>query len=75
MTGHRPRLLYLAFYFPPSRASGVYRPRATANRLTELGWDVTVFAAPWRSCTARSTPSTTSCWRPSTRGSRWCGRS
>ncbi|WP_217711194.1 glycosyltransferase [Actinomadura sp. NAK00032] len=42
----RPRLLYLAFYFPPSRASGVYRPRATANRLVELGWDVTVFAAP-----------------------------
>ncbi|SNT55006.1 Glycosyltransferase involved in cell wall bisynthesis [Actinomadura meyerae] len=41
-----PRLLYLAFYFPPSRASGVYRPRATANRLVELGWDVTVFAAP-----------------------------
>ncbi|QFG27070.1 glycosyltransferase family 4 protein [Actinomadura sp. WMMB 499] len=39
-------MLYLAFYFPPSRASGVYRPRATANRLAELGWDVTVFAAP-----------------------------
>lgn len=46
MTERRPRLLYLAFYFPPSRASGVYRPRATANRLTGLGWDVTVFAAP-----------------------------
>ncbi|GGU91258.1 hypothetical protein GCM10010182_02670 [Actinomadura cremea] len=46
MTERRPRLLYLAFYFPPSRASGVYRPRATANRLTDLGWDVTVFAAP-----------------------------
>ncbi|GAA1880919.1 glycosyltransferase [Actinomadura bangladeshensis] len=46
MTERRPRLLYLAFYFPPSRASGVFRPRATANRLTELGWDVTVFAAP-----------------------------
>ncbi|WP_433476237.1 glycosyltransferase [Spirillospora sp. CA-142024] len=46
MTERRPRLLYLAFYFPPSRASGVYRPRATANRLIELGWDVTVFAAP-----------------------------
>ncbi|WP_207929127.1 glycosyltransferase [Actinomadura sp. 6K520] len=46
MTEHRPRLLYLAFYFPPSRASGVFRPRAAANRLAELGWDVTVFAAP-----------------------------
>ncbi|TMQ89899.1 glycosyltransferase family 4 protein [Actinomadura soli] len=39
-------MLYLAFYFPPSRASGVYRPRATANLLVERGWDVTVFAAP-----------------------------
>lgn len=42
----RPRVLYLAFYFPPSRASGVYRARATANRLSELGWDVTVMSAP-----------------------------
>ncbi|MGH3241777.1 MAG: glycosyltransferase [Spirillospora sp.] len=46
MGNRRPRLLYLAFYFPPSRASGVYRPRATANLLVEQGWDVTVFAAP-----------------------------
>ncbi|GAA4233751.1 hypothetical protein GCM10022254_36920 [Actinomadura meridiana] len=46
MGNRRPRLLYLAFYFPPSRASGVYRPRATANLLVEKGWDVTVFAAP-----------------------------
>ncbi|MCX4739195.1 glycosyltransferase [Streptomyces antibioticus] len=42
----RPRVLYMAFYFPPSRASGVYRARATANHLAEKGWDVTVCAAP-----------------------------
>ncbi|MEU5990648.1 glycosyltransferase [Spirillospora sp. NPDC047418] len=46
MPNRRPRLLYLAFYFPPSRASGVYRARATANRLVQQGFDVTVFAAP-----------------------------
>ncbi|HWS37560.1 MAG TPA: glycosyltransferase [Actinoplanes sp.] len=43
-----PRLLYIAFYFPPSRASGVYRARATANHFAAAGWDVTVFAAPLR---------------------------
>jgi glycosyltransferase involved in cell wall biosynthesis len=43
-----PRALYLSFYFPPSRASGVYRARATANYLVADGWDVTVFAAPLR---------------------------
>lgn len=44
----RPRLLYLAFYFPPSRASGVYRARATANHFAAEGWDVTVLRAPDR---------------------------
>jgi glycosyltransferase involved in cell wall biosynthesis len=38
----RPRLLFIAFYFPPSRASGVYRSRAMANYFAEQGWDVTV---------------------------------
>ena len=42
----RPRVLYLSFYFPPSRASGVFRARATANHLAQAGWDVTVHAAP-----------------------------
>jgi glycosyltransferase involved in cell wall biosynthesis len=40
-----PRVLYLSFYFPPSRASGVFRARATANHLAEAGWDVTVHTA------------------------------
>jgi glycosyltransferase involved in cell wall biosynthesis len=42
----KPRVLYIGFYFPPSRASGVYRARATANFLATQDWDVTVFAAP-----------------------------
>jgi glycosyltransferase involved in cell wall biosynthesis len=42
----RPRVLYLAFYFPPTRASGVYRALATANHLADSGWDVTVCTAP-----------------------------
>lgn len=44
--GRRPRLLYLAFFFPPSRGSGVFRARATANHYAEAGWDVTVITAP-----------------------------
>ncbi len=42
----RPRLLYLAFFFPPTRASGVYRSRAMANHFAAAGWDVTVLTAP-----------------------------
>lgn len=42
----RPRVLYLAFFFPPTRASGVYRALATANLLAERDWDVTVATAP-----------------------------
>jgi glycosyltransferase involved in cell wall biosynthesis len=41
-----PRILYLAFFFPPSRSSGVYRARATAEHLAAAGWDVTVHTAP-----------------------------
>lgn len=42
----QPRVLYLAFFFPPSRASGVFRPLASANHLAANGWDVTVHAGP-----------------------------
>ena len=39
----RPHIGLVAFYFPPSRASGVYRMLALANHLARSGWDVTVF--------------------------------
>jgi len=42
----KPRVLYLAFFYPPSRSSGVYRARATADHLARHGWDVTVYTAP-----------------------------
>ncbi|NUU31088.1 glycosyltransferase [Arthrobacter sp. C9C5] len=38
----KPHLLYIAFAFPPSTASSVYRCTAVANALAEDGWDVTV---------------------------------
>ncbi|PYI39816.1 glycosyl transferase [Arthrobacter psychrolactophilus] len=38
----RPHLLYVAFSFPPSTASSVYRCTAVANDFARDGWDVTV---------------------------------
>lgn len=38
----KPHLLYIAFAFPPSTASSVYRCTAVANAFAEDGWDVTV---------------------------------
>lgn len=38
----RPHLLYIAFSFPPSTASSVYRCTAVANAFAQDGWDVTV---------------------------------
>lgn len=36
------QLLFIAFWFPPSRASGVYRALAVTNSFVEAGWKVTV---------------------------------
>lgn len=38
--------LFVAWSFPPSRSSGVYRAFATAHALLRAGWDVTVLTAP-----------------------------
>jgi len=38
----KPHLLYIAFWYPPSRASGVYRAIATTKEFIDAGWDVTV---------------------------------
>ncbi|ASR55039.1 glycosyltransferase [Cellulomonas sp. CW35] len=40
--GRRPHVLLVALYYPPSRASGVFRPLAMANHFAASGWDVTV---------------------------------
>lgn len=44
----KPHLLYLAFFFPPSRSSGVYRALATVRAFTDAGWKVTVITADER---------------------------
>ena len=44
----QPHLLYLAFFFPPSRASGVYRAVGTVRAFVEAGWRVTVITTTER---------------------------
>lgn len=46
MTDKRPHLLYVAWGYPPSRGSGVYRAWATANAFAQAGWRVTVLTVP-----------------------------
>ncbi|UUW91635.1 glycosyltransferase [Pimelobacter simplex] len=42
MIREAPHVLYIAWGFPPSRGSGVYRALATANALVDAGFRVTV---------------------------------
>jgi glycosyltransferase involved in cell wall biosynthesis len=42
ISGSRPKLLFLAFFFPPVQASGAVRTRNIAKYLARLGWEVTV---------------------------------
>lgn len=46
MPERRPHLLYVAWGYPPSRGSGVYRAWATANEFARSDWDVTVLTVP-----------------------------
>lgn len=39
---NRPKLLFLAYYFPPMQASGAVRTGNLARYLTRLGWEITV---------------------------------
>lgn len=38
----RPRILFLAFYYPPARSAGVPRARYLSEQLVHRGWEVTV---------------------------------
>lgn len=40
--GGRPKLLFLAYPFPPAKVPGSVRTWSIAKHLTRLGWDVTV---------------------------------
>ena len=44
----KPHLLYIAFFYPPSRASGVYRALATSDAFRRNDWDVTVITTTER---------------------------
>ena len=47
----RPKVLFLAYYFPPLNASGCVRTWNIAMYLTRLGWDMTVITpdpSMWR---------------------------
>src|SRR5688572_6951098 len=50
-SGNRPKLLFLACFFPPVQAIGAIRTRHIAKYLARLGWEITVVTpdpAVWR---------------------------
>ncbi len=52
-SGRRPRLLFLAWFFPPARAIASVRAFNIAKYLTRLGWEVTTVTPKpslWREC-------------------------
>ena len=56
-----PRVLVVAYFFPPLGGGGVHRPLAWARYLPEYGWNVTV--SPRLPAATSST--TSRCWRAS----------
>src|SRR5579863_1876652 len=48
-----PRLLLVAFSFPPAENSGARRPAALAKYLPRFGWDVVVLTPKMRGVTRR----------------------
>ena len=71
----RPRVLYLAFYFPPSRGQRRL-PRTGHGQPPGRARAGTSPSTPHRASSSRttSTPSTPASRRPSTRACGWCGR-
>jgi glycosyltransferase involved in cell wall biosynthesis len=46
VAGKRPKLMLIAWQFPPEVTGGVYRPLSLARYAEQNGWDVTVVSAP-----------------------------
>lgn len=52
----KPRLLLIAYFFPPSGGAGSQRPLKFAKYLSELGWDVSVITRTHGSNRTRQEP-------------------
>jgi len=54
--GRRPKLLFLAYHFPPSQAVGSVRAWNMAKYLARLGWEVTVITPDPSLCRSVNDP-------------------